>query len=123
MDQQLDALFIDVTPAEGGKRLADGTWMLGEPRLSIPGAHWFPEAGRGEPDPAIAAWFGRGMTRLSHRRKDRMAVIFCLADCWMSWNAARRLAAQGYTNIWWMAEGSDGWRAMGKPLAPVTPAP
>jgi len=55
-----DALFIDVLPAEGGHRERDGRWRLAEQHESVPGAHWFPEAGRGVPEPGIAAWFAGG---------------------------------------------------------------
>ncbi len=116
-----DALFIDVMPAEGGQREADGHWRLASVRHSIPGAHWFPESGRGLPDPAIETWFVRGVQRLVGGRKDRPIIVFCLADCWMSWNAARRLKALGYTQVWWLAEGTDGWRDLGLPLRPVLP--
>lgn len=116
-----EALFIDVLPAEGGHRDAEGTWHLAMPHSSIAGARWFPEAGRGTLTPDIARWFARGIQRLTGGRKDRMIVTFCLADCWMSWNAARRLRALGYTNIWWLAEGTDGWRELGLPLVDARP--
>ncbi|MGQ2933685.1 rhodanese-like domain-containing protein [Sphingopyxis sp.] len=119
-----DAVFIDVMPAQGGRRdPRTGVWTLAEQRLSIPGAHWFPEAGRGEPEPDIARWFDRGVVRLTKGRRDRMIVIFCLADCWMSWNAARRLASHGYSKIWWLAEGTDGWSDLGLTLVPLRPEP
>lgn len=121
----VDALFIDVAPAEGGHRdPRTGRWTLAQPRNSIGGAHWFPGAGvGGARDPAIGRWFERGIARLTGGRRNRMVVVFCLADCWMSWNGAKRLAAAGYTNIWWLAEGSDGWTELGLPLAPATPEP
>jgi hypothetical protein len=28
----------------------------------------------------------------------------------------------GYRNIWWLAEGTDGWRDLGRDLTPVQPA-
>lgn len=116
-----DAILLDVLPAEGGHRDADGRWSLAQPRPSIPGAHWFPETGRGALSPDMAAWFEHGVARLTGGRKDRMIVTFCLADCWMSWNAARRLRALGYRNVWWLAEGTDGWQDIGKPLISLTP--
>jgi PQQ-dependent catabolism-associated CXXCW motif protein len=116
-----DAIFIDVLPAEGGHREADGGWRLAQQRESIPGAHWFPEAGRGVLAPDIGPWFERGIARLTGGRRERMLIIFCLADCWMSWNAAKRLRALGYTNVWWLAEGTDGWRDLGRPLSRVMP--
>lgn len=117
----VDVLFIDVLPAEGGHRQADGRWRLARPHESIPGAHWFPESGRGELAAGIEDWFLSGIARLSHGRRDRPIILFCLSDCWMSWNAARRLKAQGYRQVWWLAEGADGWRDLGLPLTPVTP--
>lgn len=116
-----DVLLIDVLPAEGGHRDADGRWRLARDRSSIPGARWFPEAGRGALAPGIAPWFALGVARLTHGRKDAMIVTFCLSDCWMSWNAARRLRALGYRNVWWLAEGTDGWRDLGLPLVPLLP--
>lgn len=116
-----DALFIDVLPAEGGHREEDGRWRLAVPRESIPGAHWFPESGRGELAPGIARWFTAGIARLTKGRKDRPIILFCLSDCWMSWNAAKRLRALGYSQVLWLAEGTDGWRDLGLPLVPVVP--
>ncbi|CCW19524.1 Rhodanese-related sulfurtransferase [Sphingobium indicum BiD32] len=116
-----DAIFIDVLPTQGGHREPGGRWRLASPHESIPGAHWFPEAGRGQPDPAIAQGFARGLARLTRGQRSRMLILFCRADCWMGWNATKRLRAMGYANIWWLAEGTDGWRDLGLPLAPVQP--
>ena len=117
----IDAVFIDVLPAEGGHRDAGGNWHLAQPRSSIIGAHWLPETGRGVLAADIERYFEHGLIALTHGRKDRMIITFCLADCWMSWNAARRLRAMGYRNVWWLAEGTDGWREMGLPLANAVP--
>jgi len=116
-----DAIFIDVLPAEGGHRDEEGRWHLATSHASIPGAHWFPEAGRGEPDPAIAAGFVQGIAHLSAGRPDRPLVVFCLADCWMSWNAALRLHRLGYRDVRWLADGLDGWRDLGQPLRRAVP--
>ena len=61
----IDAILIDVLPAEGGHREADGRWNLARERPSIPGAHWFPEAGRGDLSPANDRWFHDGLVRLT----------------------------------------------------------
>lgn len=116
-----DALFIDVLPAEGGHREADGRWRLAKGRESIAGAHWFPESGRGELDRAVAAGLARGIARLTKGRRGMPLIVFCFADCWMSWNAAKRLRAMGYVHVWWLAEGTDGWRDLGRPLSPAIP--
>lgn len=116
-----DALFIDVLPAEGGHRAADGRWRLAAPHESIPGARWFPETGRGEPAPGVGLWFVQGVARLTRGRRDAMLILFCRSDCWMGWNAAKRLRAAGYTNVWWLAEGSDGWTDLKRLLSTVEP--
>jgi hypothetical protein len=32
--------------------------------------------------------------------------FYCLADCWMSWNAAKRALSLGYSNVAWYREGN-----------------
>jgi PQQ-dependent catabolism-associated CXXCW motif protein len=116
------ALFLDVTPAAGGVRdAATGAWHLAEPHVTIAGAHWFPEAGRGPPDPAIDAWFGTSVKRLARGHASRTIVVFCLADCWMSWNAGWKLVRAGYRDVRWYANGADGWRDLGRPLVDAKP--
>ena len=39
----------------------------------------------------------------------------------MSWNAAKRALALGYTRVAWYPEGTDGWAADGLPLEARTP--
>ena len=39
----------------------------------------------------------------------------------MSWNAARRAIAMGYTSVAWYPDGTDGWSQAGQPLQPHEP--
>lgn len=117
----IDAIFVDVLPAEGGLVQDDGHWGLVEAHSTIPGARWFPEVGRSTPPQRLLSGFERRLARLTGGDKSRMIVTFCLADCWMGWNAARRLRALGYRNVWWLAEGTDGWTDLGLALTPVVP--
>ena len=48
--------------------------------------------------------------------KTKPVVIYCLASCWMSWNAAKRALSWGYTGTIWFPEGTDGWAEAGFPL-------
>lgn len=122
MVERRHAILIDVMPAEGGVRdPVTGAWRLAKPRASIAGAAWFPEAGRGVLEPAIARWFEQGVASLRGKRDARPLILFCLADCWMSWNASRRLAKAGYRNVYWFADGTDGWAESGRPLVEVRP--
>lgn len=112
------ALLIDVSPVVAGRRdPASGRWALAEAAQSIPGALWFPEAGRAPGDPAIVGHF---LARVPALAAGRPVIVFCLADCWMSWNAALRLHRAGLKVAWYGA-GRDGWAAAGRPLAPVMP--
>ncbi|MBU6165194.1 MAG: rhodanese [Alphaproteobacteria bacterium] len=112
------ALRVDVSPVEDGRRdPATGRWTLLAPARSIPQALWFPEAGRVPGNPAIIAHF---MARVPVLAAGRPVIVFCLTDCWMSWNAALRLHRAGIKVAWYGA-GRDGWAASDRPLAPVIP--
>lgn len=117
-----DALFIDVMPVEGGVRdSASGRWALTGEHLTIPGALWHPETGRAPVDPLLWQTLEDAIERTRRKRPGLPVIIFCRADCWMSWNAARRLAAGGIENVWWLAEGTDGWSAAGRELVAAQP--
>lgn len=117
-----DAILIDVTPADGARRdPATGHWSVPEPHEGIAGSHWFPEAGRGPIDPAIERWFLTSVTRIVAARPNVPLVVYCLSDCWMSWNAALRLRRAGFTQVNWFADGLDGWRDLRRPLVPLRP--
>ncbi len=117
-----DALFIDVLPAEGGKRdPLSGTWALAQTHETIPGALWHPETGRASPD--VALWHGLHETVAQAREKapGLPVIVFCRTDCWMAWNAARRLARDGFGNVHWLAEGIEGWHEAGRTLVRAEP--
>ena len=114
--------FIDVMPrAPKPKNLPQGTVWRDAPRFDIPGSIWLPDTGYGTLPPAMDDYFRRGLERASHGSKSALLVIYCLADCWMSWNAAKRAMAYGYTDVAWYPQGSDGWAKAGLPLEPATP--
>jgi PQQ-dependent catabolism-associated CXXCW motif protein len=120
--QEDGALFVDVAPAAGAQHdAATGAWRLAEPHDTIPGAHWFPEAGRGTADAATDRWLVQGVRALALHSGRRAIVVFCYADCWMSWNAALKLRRAGLRHLLWYANGSDGWRDLGRSLMPVRP--
>jgi PQQ-dependent catabolism-associated CXXCW motif protein len=118
-----DAAFIDVLPqAPRPKDLpADVVWR-DKPRSDIPGSLWLPDTGYGELAPVMLDYFRRGLDKALAGRP-RPLVFYCLKDCWMSWNAAKRALALGYTNVAWYPEGSDGWAAAGLPVEKGTPEP
>lgn len=101
----------------------DGTWLVSEPRLSLPGAVWLPEVGRGVLDEAMSRYLAENLDRLTGGDMARPFVVFCVADCWMSWNASQRIAGLGYENVYWFRLGTDGWLDIGGVLQPVEPVP
>lgn len=102
----------------------DGAWPGAAPRLTLPGAVWLPEVGRGTLSDQMARWYAQELARLTDGDRARPLVIFCVADCWMSWNAARRAAEDlGYGDVAWFRLGTDGWLDRGWALAPVAPTP
>lgn len=122
-----DALFVDVLPVDGGYRdPATGLWRLSQSHATVPGALWHPETGRSPVDPVL--WRGLVEAIASARARSARAgrphlpvVLFCRTDCWMGWNAARRLASSGLRHVRWLAEGIEGWHEAGRELADAQP--
>jgi PQQ-dependent catabolism-associated CXXCW motif protein len=118
-----DSAFIDVLPqAPRPKDLPADVVFRDKPRSDIPGSLWLPDTGYGELAPVMLDYFRRGLDKALGGRP-RPLVFYCLKDCWMSWNAAKRALALGYTNVTWYPEGSDGWAAAGLPVEKRTPEP
>jgi PQQ-dependent catabolism-associated CXXCW motif protein len=119
-----NAVFVDVMPRPPRPHsLPAGTIWRDKPRLSIPGSLWLPDTGYGELAPMMQAYFKDGLQRVTGGDPAKPVVIFCLRDCWMSWNAARRARAMGYINVIWYPGGTDGWSEAGLPLQELQPVP
>ncbi|MCW2283609.1 PQQ-dependent catabolism-associated CXXCW motif protein [Rhodoblastus acidophilus] len=116
------ALFLDVLPhAPRPKGLAPEILFVDKPHVSIKGAIWLPEVGRGELSAQTDTYFRQSLSALTAGDVSRKIVVFCKRDCWMSWNAARRAQAYGYRNILWFSEGVEGWRDAGLPMETIKP--
>jgi PQQ-dependent catabolism-associated CXXCW motif protein len=117
-----DAVFIDVLPQPPRPvGLPASTIWRPKPRDDIPGSLWLPDTGYGALAPVMEDYFERGLQQATGGKRDRLVVFYCLASCWMSWNAAKRALALGYTNVAWYPEGTDGWAADGLKLEARTP--
>ncbi|MFC5441991.1 PQQ-dependent catabolism-associated CXXCW motif protein [Rhizobium halophytocola] len=116
------AAFIDVLPRPPKpKNLPDGTVWHEKPRLSIPGAIWLPNTGYGDIADETLTYFRAGLEKATGGDPTRPVLFFCLTDCWMSWNAAKRALENGYSHVYWMPDGSDGWAAAGFETVAVEP--
>ncbi len=112
-----DAVFIDVLPRPPRPAgLPPGTIFRPKPRSDIPGSVWLPDTGYGALAPVMQAYFEHGLKQATGGDRDRLVVFYCLMDCWMSWNAAKRALALGYTHVAWYPDGTDGWTFEGLPV-------
>jgi len=118
------AFFIDVLPApRRPDGLALGAVWRPLPRLHIPGSLWLPDVGRGELNEKLESYFRDNLARVTGGNTAAPVVFYCLADCWMSWNAAKRAVSYGYTQVYWYRDGTDGWSGANLPTAAGAPAP
>lgn len=117
------AAFIDVLPqAPKPANLPEGTIWRDKPRYSIPGSIWLPNVGYGALAEVTETYFREGLAKVTNGVPAHPIVIFCLEDCWMSWNAGKRAVAWGYSAVHWLPEGTDGWALWEYPLEKILPA-
>ena len=117
-------VFIDVLPRPPKPpNLPAGTVWRDRPRRNIPGSIWLPGTGYGALAPSTEDYLRRGLARASGDDHTKLLVIYCQADCWMSWNAAKRAQSYGYANIAWYPDGTDGWEIADLPLQDSQPEP
>jgi len=99
----------------------DGAWLLSEPRQNIPSSVWLANVGKQKLSSLMEDYFRSQLQRLTVGNKNRVLVFYCIEDCWMSWNAAKRAHAWGYNKVMWFREGLDGWLEQGGPLQNSVP--
>lgn len=118
------AIFIDVYPQAPKPPGLPANAIWRTPKHStIEGAAWMPNVGYGKLAEDPEKYFKSGIERLSGGAKDKTLVFFCLKDCWMSWNAAKRAIAWGFTKVVWFPDGTDGWQELGNTLVEAKPEP
>ncbi len=114
--------FIDVLPqAPKPANLPKGTIWRDKPRNSIPGAMWLPNVGYGAIADVTDAYFREGLSLATDGDATHAVLFFCLENCWMSWNAAKRALEYGYQTVYWLPEGTDGWTLFDYPTERLTP--
>ncbi|HMT91530.1 PQQ-dependent catabolism-associated CXXCW motif protein [uncultured Thiothrix sp.] len=97
------------------------TWLVNEPHESLPNSIWLPNVGYGVLEPKIEAWFKAQLASLTKNDLHQALVFYCVADCWMSWNAVQRVREYGYTRVYWYKDGIDGWKEAGLPTVKTEP--
>jgi PQQ-dependent catabolism-associated CXXCW motif protein len=116
------AVWIDVLPAPRRPENlpASALWMP-LPHRGIPGSLWLPDVGRGALSPELEGYFRDHLEAATKGRRDAPVVFYCLADCWMGWNAAKRAADWQYKRVYWYRDGTDGWEATKLPMKDIEP--
>lgn len=117
------AILLDVLPGRPYQIAPDGSWIIAGRHETLPGAIWLPVVGAGVLEQWQQDYLEDSLDRLTAGRKDWPMVVFCKVDCWMSWNAARRIAALGYGDVLWFPGGSEAWADAGHPLSKAAPYP
>jgi PQQ-dependent catabolism-associated CXXCW motif protein len=118
------AVFVDALPHAPRPAGLPGKAVFREqPRFDIPGGLWLPDTGYGEISDATQRYLEKGLAKATGGDRMKPLVFYCLANCWMSWNAARRAMTLGYANVLWYPEGTDGWAAAQHPLEEKKPEP
>jgi PQQ-dependent catabolism-associated CXXCW motif protein len=119
-----ETAFIDVLPqAPKPKNLPEGTIWHDKKRQSIPGSLWLPNVGYGKIAAQTADYFRTGLDKATDGDTSHPVLFFCLDECWMSWNAARRALEYGYEAVYWYPEGTDGWTFEDYPVEEIRPEP
>jgi PQQ-dependent catabolism-associated CXXCW motif protein len=120
--RQKKAVFFDVmphTPKPAG--LPEGTIWREKLRKDIPGSVWLANVGYGALNQEQAEYFRAALASHTGSDKSHPILFYCMADCWMSWNAARRAVEWGYRSVMWYPEGADGWEEADLPLGENKP--
>lgn len=94
----------------------DGAWLVSTPRKNIPGSVWLPNVGKETLKPIVTLYFDNNLKELTNNDTNKLLVFYCIEDCWMAWNAAKRAKEWGYVNVMWFREGVDGWKDINGPL-------
>ena len=97
LDQSQRPYLIDVLGGGVHRTIAGAFWMLG--------------SGDGEMSKDEEARFAKAIGAFAGGDKNRAMVFYCVdSECWLSYNAALRAIALGYTNVMWYRGGIASWR-------------
>ena len=103
--------------------LPAGTIWKDKVREDIPGSIWLANVGYGAIPKETAGYFRQALEAATASDKSRRILFYCMTDCWMSWNAAKRAVEWGYSSVIWYPFGADGWQSAKLPLEEKRPYP
>ncbi|WP_370301419.1 rhodanese-like domain-containing protein [Pseudooceanicola sp.] len=87
---------------------------------SLPGAVVAPTlASPGSFEDRIQQQAAHWLDKVTGGRRDAPIVLYCSdPNCWLSYNAALRTVAAGYTNVYWYRGGLQAWQMAGLQVVP-----
>ncbi len=120
--QDKKAVFFDVMPhTPKPSNLPAGTIWKDKVRKDIPGSIWLANVGYGAISAETERYFRDALVQKTGSDNSKTILFYCMTDCWMSWNAAKRAIEWGYGAVLWYPAGSDGWENAGLPVAENSP--
>ena len=123
LQESAGAVVIDVIPQQRLPNfLPENQIWIPVEHKGVPGAIWLPDTGYGALSDITEKYFKHHLDIASNGNKDHPLVFYCRADCWMSWNAAKRALTYGYTNVHWFYDGIDDWFFESFDFEVLTPA-
>jgi len=125
INNEPELILIDVLSilSRPNTEFGEAKWIPNSVRMSLPESVWLPNVGYGSLDEEMQFYFTSQLHKLTQGNKSTALIFFCIADCWMSWNAIKRADAYGYTNLYWYRNGTDGWAEAGLELIRIEPVP
>lgn len=94
----------------------------GQGHRTIRGAFWLRGAGAGDLNAEESRRFADAVAKFAAGDRSRPIVFVCAdRECWLSYNAALRAIAAGYTGIMWYRGGIAAWLHAGFPMSQAQP--
>lgn len=110
LQADVDAVVIDVIPEHRRPaELPEGQLWIPLKHKGVQGALWLPDVGFGVLSDVTDQYFQHHLKIATNDNLSHPLIFYCRADCWMSWNAAKRALAYGYQSVYWFADGIDDW--------------
>lgn len=117
LQEEPRTLMLDVY----GNPWLHGQFTLQEEHFNLPNSLWLANCGTGELPNSWEPYCKSWLEQLSGGDKSMPLVFYCRADCWLGWNAAKRAADWGYSRLYWLRDGIEGWQQAGFELVPSQP--
>ncbi|HZJ92590.1 MAG TPA: rhodanese-like domain-containing protein [Thiopseudomonas sp.] len=100
-----------------------GHFTLTEEHKNLPNSLWLANCGDGSLSQQWLAYCQNHLEQATAGNTSQPIVFYCRSDCWLGWNAIKRAHAFGYSNLYWLRDGIDGWEQADLPLEHAQPAP